>query len=87
MTNEYTPGPAKAAKIQKEGDEWTLVLTRELRHSPEKVWKALTEPAHLSHWAPFDADASLGTVGSDERDRIVEVCSHFASAVCSGCYR
>ena len=35
-----------------------------MRHSPEKVWQALTDPAHLREWAPFVADGSLGTVGS-----------------------
>ena len=29
-----------------------------------KVWQALTDPAHLREWAPFEADGSLGTVGS-----------------------
>ena len=41
-----------------------LVLVRELRHSPEKVWQALTDPAQLREWAPFEADGSLGTVGT-----------------------
>jgi uncharacterized protein YndB with AHSA1/START domain len=59
----YAPGPASGAEIRKDGEKWTLVLVRELRHSPEKVWQALTDPAHLREWAPFDADGSLGTVG------------------------
>ena len=37
---------------------------RELRHSPEKVWQALTDPAPLREWAPFEADGSLGAVGT-----------------------
>ena len=49
---------------KKDGEEWTLVLVRELRHSPEKVWQALTDPAQLREWAPFDASESLGRVGS-----------------------
>jgi uncharacterized protein YndB with AHSA1/START domain len=61
---QYTPGPAAGARIEKDGDKWTLILVRELRHSPEKVWQALTDPAHLREWAPLDADASLGTVGA-----------------------
>ena len=61
---QYTPGPANVAQVQKDGDKWTLVLVRELRHSPEKVWQALTDPAHLREWAPFDSDGSLGTVGT-----------------------
>jgi uncharacterized protein YndB with AHSA1/START domain len=66
MTNrdQYTPGPASGAEVRKEGEKWTLILVRELRHTPEKVWQALTDPAHLREWAPFDTDASLGTVGT-----------------------
>jgi hypothetical protein len=60
----YAPGPANAAQVRKDGDKWTLVLVRELRHSPEKVWQALTDPAHLREWAPFDADGSLDTIGA-----------------------
>ena len=61
--DEYTPGPAAGAEVRKDGEKWTLVLVRELRHSPEKVWKALTDPASLREWAPFDADRSLAAVG------------------------
>ena len=60
----YEPGPARGAQVQRAGEKWTLVLVRELRHSPEKVWQALTDPAHLREWAPFEADGSLGTVGT-----------------------
>jgi uncharacterized protein YndB with AHSA1/START domain len=61
---QYEPGPARGAQVRKEGEEWTLILVRELRHPPEKVWQALTDPAHLREWAPFEADGSLGTVGT-----------------------
>jgi hypothetical protein len=60
----YAPGPASGAQIRKDGQKWTLILVRELRHSPEKVWQALTDPAHLREWAPFEVDGSLGTVGT-----------------------
>src|SRR3954463_14725711 len=60
----YAPGPATGAHVQKENDRWTLVLIRDLRHSPDLVWQALTDPAHLREWAPFDADGSLGTSGT-----------------------
>ena len=60
----YVPGPARDARIHKDGEKWTLVLVRELRHSPDKVWQALTDPAHLREWAPFDADGSLATAGA-----------------------
>jgi len=60
----YTPGPASGAEIRKGGEQWTLILVRELRHPPEKVWQALTDPAELREWAPFDADGNLGTAGN-----------------------
>ena len=60
----YAPGPASGAEVRKDGEKWTLILVRELRHSPEKVWQALTDPAHLREWAPFDADGSMDRVGT-----------------------
>ncbi len=61
---QYAPGPANMAKVEKDGEKWTLVLTKELHHSPEKVWQALIDPAQLREWAPFDVDGSLGEVGA-----------------------
>jgi uncharacterized protein YndB with AHSA1/START domain len=62
--DQYEPGQAYGAQIRKDGESWTLILVRELRHSPEKVWQALTDPAHLREWAPFDADENLGRAGA-----------------------
>lgn len=59
----YAPGAAAGARVRKEGERWTLILVRELRHPPENVWSALTDPAELREWAPFDADRNLGEVG------------------------
>jgi uncharacterized protein YndB with AHSA1/START domain len=61
---QYIPGPARAVQVRKDGEMWTLILTRELRHAPEKVWEALTDPAHLREWAPFEADGKLDAEGS-----------------------
>ncbi len=61
---QYVPGAARGSQVRKDGEKWTLILVRELRHPPEKVWQALTDPVHLREWAPFDADGSLGTVGA-----------------------
>jgi uncharacterized protein YndB with AHSA1/START domain len=61
---QYAPGPAAGARIEKDGEKWTLVLVRDLAHSPAKVWKALTDPEDLRAWAPFDSDRNLGTVGT-----------------------
>ena len=60
----YAPGPATGAEVRKDGDKWTLFFVRELRHSPDKVWEALTDPAQLHEWAPFDANTNLGKTGN-----------------------
>jgi uncharacterized protein YndB with AHSA1/START domain len=62
--DQYMPGAANVARVKKDGENWTLVLVKELRHPPEKVWQALTDPAQLREWAPFDADGNLGAAGT-----------------------
>src|SRR5262249_21127963 len=59
----YKPGRAEGAEVRKDGESWTLVVVRQLRHRPQKVWEALTDPMQLREWAPFDADRSLASVG------------------------
>ncbi|MEO8368444.1 MAG: SRPBCC family protein [Candidatus Solibacter sp.] len=61
--DRYMPGPASGAQVRKDGEKWTLILVREMRHAPALVWQALTEPGQLSQWAPFEADRSLDGVG------------------------
>ena len=61
---QYAPGPATGARVEKTGDKWTLVLVRELHHPPEKVWRALTDPDELRQWAPYDSDKNLGRAGT-----------------------
>jgi hypothetical protein len=61
---QYIPGPTSGVQVRTEGERWTLILVRELRNSPGKVWRALTDPAQLREWAPFDADRSLDMVGT-----------------------
>lgn len=62
--DQYAPGPAGGAHVRKDGEKWGLILVRDLRHPPEKVWQALTDPAQLREWAPFDIDGSLSTAGA-----------------------
>jgi uncharacterized protein YndB with AHSA1/START domain len=61
---QYAPGAAFGAEVRKAGKHWTLILVRDLRHPPARVWEALTDPEHLREWAPFDPDRNLGTVGT-----------------------
>ena len=60
---QYTPG-AMTANVEKNGENWALVITKDLQHSPDKVWDALTDPAQIREWAPFDADGNMGAQGN-----------------------
>ena len=62
--DDYRPGTLGDAKVEKEGSRFRLVYVRELRHPPEKVWRALTDPNEIREWAPFDADRDLGKTGA-----------------------
>jgi uncharacterized protein YndB with AHSA1/START domain len=35
-----------------DNDRWQLRFTRALRHPPDRVWRAISEPEHLAHWFP-----------------------------------
>ncbi len=86
MPDRLPAHPVEAALLP-EGARWTLRMTRELAHEPDRVWTALTDRAELARWAPFAPDRDLdapGEVrlpliddpeGTDEtaRGRVVEV--------------
>lgn len=60
---QYAPGAAAGAEVRKAGEQWTLVLVRDLSHPPAKVWKAPTDPEHLrecgfSPVSPWDASSA-----------------------------
>lgn len=56
-------GPLADVGLETGDGRWTLVFVRELRHPPEKVWAALTEPDQVGAWAPFTAERSLAELG------------------------
>ncbi|MGH3747651.1 MAG: SRPBCC family protein [Micromonosporaceae bacterium] len=61
---DFDPGPLADVDCHASGDRWTLVMVRDLRHPPAKVWEALTDPARLAQWAPFTTDRNLAGLGS-----------------------
>jgi uncharacterized protein YndB with AHSA1/START domain len=61
--NSFEAGPLAEVDCQASDDRWTLVFVRDLRHPPEKVWAALTEPDQLRQWSPFTADRDLDRTG------------------------
>jgi hypothetical protein len=48
----FEPGPLAEVGCRAQQDRWTLVFVRDLRHPPEAVWAALTDPAQLRGWSP-----------------------------------
>ena len=52
------------AKLQTVDERPVLRLERRLKHTPEKVWHAITDPAELAHWFPAKVDADLRAGGA-----------------------
>jgi uncharacterized protein YndB with AHSA1/START domain len=44
--------PGMKGTLGEAGGRWRLRFERPLAHSAEKVWRAITEPAHLQAWFP-----------------------------------
>jgi uncharacterized protein YndB with AHSA1/START domain len=61
MNQNFDPGPLAQVECDRTGDQPTLVFVRHLRHDPERVWEALTDPEQLKEWSPFESDTNLGT--------------------------
>jgi len=72
----YKPGQAAGAEVRQGWEKWTLILVRELRHPPAKVWQALTDPKRSSNGhhstptvaSPRSARQSLNGRNSDASD-------------------
>ena len=62
--DKFEPSPLAEVECRTTGKRSTLVFVRQLRHSPDKVWAALTDPEQLPQWAPFTSDRDLGHVGA-----------------------
>ncbi len=62
MSAPAEPLPGEPMSIEVEGEKATLIFRRLLRHPPEVVWKAITDPAEMRQW--FQATATIeGRVG------------------------
>lgn len=60
---DFDPGPLAEVEHRSEGGRSKLVFVRHLRQPPSQVWSALTDPAQLGQWAPFEPDRDLGSTG------------------------
>jgi uncharacterized protein YndB with AHSA1/START domain len=79
--NAFGAGPLAQVECLAHEQGWTLVFVQELRHPPEAVWSALTDPAELDRWSPFTAsrnldapgEATLTMVDGDTREELAAV--------------
>lgn len=61
--DDFELGPLADVTREIGADTATLIFTRTLRHPPERVWRALTEPTEQIEWMPFVSDRSLDGLG------------------------
>ena len=62
MTDQLPEHPVEASVQSKEG-RWSLRMERDLPHSLERVWAALTKADQVRHWAPYVPARDLDVVG------------------------
>ena len=61
---QYAPGPPRGAQVRKDGEKWTLILVRELRHSPEKSLAGAHRPGASARVSALLRSMRAGTVGT-----------------------
>ena len=65
-------------RFEQVGDRWQIQFTRSLAHSPEKVWRALTDPEQRKAWFPDTSIGDFTTAGAKLRfevgGTIAQVC-------------
>jgi uncharacterized protein YndB with AHSA1/START domain len=66
MTDASPATGAELGSLHVDRERATMVFRRRLSHPPERVWKAITDPAELSKWHLTDA-AIDGRVGGAVR--------------------
>ena len=54
-------------QLEQIGDRWQIRFTRTFAHSPEKVWRALTDPEHRQAWFPDTSVGDFTSVGASLR--------------------
>jgi uncharacterized protein YndB with AHSA1/START domain len=58
--------PGEPGEVRVEGEQATLVFRRSLRHPPEAVWAAITEPEQLRIWFMTETKTDRRKGGSVE---------------------
>jgi len=62
VTDQLPQYPVQAS-VQSEAGRWSLRLERDIAHSPEQVWAALTKADRVRQWAPYAPARDLDVVG------------------------
>jgi uncharacterized protein YndB with AHSA1/START domain len=56
MNDSRPAAVSELGELDRSADSWRLRFVRKLAHSPERVWRALTEPTELEAWFPTTID-------------------------------
>ena len=59
ISTHFESGPLATVVYEPADTGWTLAFTRDLPHSAERVWAALTQRDQLGQWAPFVPNRDL----------------------------
>ena len=62
MTDQLPAYPLRA-NVQSDGGRWSLRMERDIPHSPELVWAALTKADQVRRWAPYAPARDLDVLG------------------------
>lgn len=49
--------------LERDEERWTLVMRRSFRHTAERLWQMITDPAELKRWSPVVPDRPLTEPG------------------------
>jgi hypothetical protein len=80
MTDQLPAYPLQA-DVQSDGGRWSLRMERDIPHSPDLVWAALTKADQVRRWAPYAPARDLDVVGDvDLPNPSAEACRRIIGA-------
>ena len=62
MPDQLPAHPIDAVLVRESG-RWVLRMERQFRHSPDRIWAALTHADQIRRWAPYVPDRDLDRLG------------------------
>jgi uncharacterized protein YndB with AHSA1/START domain len=57
------PAGLEPVTLAAAGKDWDLIVDRVVPQPPDRIWAALTDPADLAQWGPFETERPLTSTG------------------------